>query len=131
MARIVTTIVKTGPFFAHDPALTLRQNADRMMEAIAREGEADVRAQVAAGVRTPSEHFLPGVVGRTHRLDGTPFKIPGAVVSQTHVYPWRSAGSRKYRGGKLEARIHAFRRTRSRVSAVRRLNTAELLKGIA
>ena len=131
MARIVTTISTKGPFFAHDPALTFRANADRLMAAVAAEGEADVRAQVESGVASPSRHFAPGVVGRTHRLDGAPFKQPGAVVSQTYVYPWRSGAPRQYRGGKLEARLHAFRRTKARVGRVKRLNQAELLKGIA
>ena len=128
MARFVTTIRRTGPFFEKDPALTFRQNADRLMAAIAAEGEADVRAQTAQASKTPSTEFLPGVVGRDHRLDGAPFKHPGAVVSQTHVYPWKSAGSRQYRGGKFGKPI--FRRTGGRIRSVRKVNQAELLRGI-
>lgn len=129
MARFATTITRTGPFFEKDPAKTFRQNADVLMEAIASEGERDVQAQTSA-FKAPSGAFREGVKGRTHRLDGAPFKHPGVVVSQTRVYAWKSAGSRQYRGGKAEAIYHLFRRTRSRIRAVNKLNAAELLKGL-
>jgi hypothetical protein len=38
-----------GPFFRKDPALTFRQNVRVMMDAVAAEGEKDVRAQYQAG----------------------------------------------------------------------------------
>lgn len=129
MARFVTTIKRTGPFFTHDPAKTFRANADVLMEAIAREGEADVQAQTSA-FKHPSGAFREGVQGRTHRLDGAPFKHPGVVVSQTHVYPWKSGAPKQYRGGRAEAVYHMFRRTRGRIRAVNKLNAAELLKGL-
>ena len=128
MARIITTIDKTGPFFTKDPALTFRANVDVLLAAIAAEAEEDVRAQSEPFRDTGA--FVAGVRGRTHRLDGAAFKTPTATVSQTHVYPWKNAGPRQYRGGKLEASRHMFRRTRSRIRGVNKLNSAELLKGL-
>ena len=128
MARFITTIDKTGPFFTHDPAKTFRQNIDALLEAIGAEGEADVKAQSEPHRLTGA--FVEGVLGRTHRLDGGAFKNPEVVVSQTHIYPWKNGGARKYRGGKFEAQYHVFRRTRGRLRGVNKLNSAELLKGL-
>jgi hypothetical protein len=130
--RIVTTIQRTGPFFEHDPERTFLANAQLMMEGIAREGEADVQAQVMPHSRT--RVFESGVVGRTHRLDGLAFRMPTAVVSQTHVYEWKNhrtapAGA-QYRGGKFERKFGFFGRTFRRVRSMRALNVAELLRGL-
>lgn len=128
MARIKTTVVRTGPFFEHDPAKTFRQNAEVMMEGIAAAGEREAKSLATPYRRTGA--FLEGIRGRTHRLDGSPFKDPSAVVSQTHVYPWPGGAPKQYRGGRLESSWHIFRLTRSRVGVVSKLNQAELLKGL-
>jgi len=125
---MITTIDKTGPFFRSDPVRTFRQNIRTMMDAVAREGESDVRAQLAPHSRTGAT--VAGVIGRTASLGGKRWAV-SAVVSQTHVYPWPGGGQKQYRGGKLEAKTHAFRKTASRIRSTRAVNVAELLKGIA
>lgn len=128
MAYTKVTFSKTGPFFTKDPEKTLQANARVMMEAMAAAGETEAKS-LATPYRVTGD-FIGGVVGRTHRLDGMPFKHPGLVVSQTFIYPWKSAGARQYRGGKLEAARHIFRVAYSRIRSVRKLNVAELLKGL-
>lgn len=127
--RSPTTIDLTGPFFTKDVAKTLRQNADAMFAAVAAEGESDVKAQ-SVGFRHETGAFREGVRGRSARLDGAPFRSPGAVVSQTHVYRWARGGVRQYRGGKVEASRHMFRRTAGRLRRAKKLNVAELLRGL-
>jgi hypothetical protein len=130
--RIATTIKRDGPFFTHDPEKTFSGNLEVMLEAFAKEGEADVRAQVAPHSR--HHVFEEGVVGRTHRLDGAPFRQPTAVVSQQHVYDWRvhrsTPAEAQYRGGKFEAKYGVFGRTYRRVRSMRAINAAELLRGL-
>ena len=128
MVRIKTTIDRTGPFFQHDPAKTFRENEDAMMAAVAEAGERE--AKIIASPFRVTGAFQEGIRGRDRRLTGAPFTRPTAVVSQTHIYPWKSAGVRQYRGGKLEASRHIFRLTSKRVGSVRALNQAELLKGL-
>ena len=142
MAKVITTIKKTGPFFHVDPAKTFRANCDTMFAAIAREGESDIKAQ--AEPHRLTGHFIEGVQGRSRRLDGAPFKNPGVTVSQLLAYPWKGhtteagaasavmirgyrAGA-QYRGGKLAPPW--FRRTRARIRSVMKFNRAELLKGL-
>ena len=130
--RIATTISRSGPFFEHDPQATFQRNLELMLEGIAREGESDVRAQVAPYSKTRT--FESGVIGRTHRLDGVPFKTPQAVVSEQHVYPWKhhesAPDAAQYRGGRFERKHGVFGRTFRRVSSMRALNQAELLRGL-
>lgn len=130
--RIATTISRDGPFFAHDPQATFQENLATMLEAIAREGESDVRAQVAPYSKTHT--FESGVIGRTHRLDGAPFKTPQAVVSEQHVYPWKHHKSApeaaQYRGGRFERKHGVFGRTFRRIRSMKALNAAELMRGL-
>lgn len=132
MARVRTTIDKSGPFFTKDPTKSFEQNARRMMDSMAAAAETEARSLAApwSPGHSGSGDFEEGIVGRTHRLDGAPFKHPGMVVSQTHVYPWKNAGARQYRGGKLEASRHVFRLTGSRMRGTRKVNVAELLKDL-
>jgi hypothetical protein len=88
MARtgITTTINNTGPFFTKDPAKTFRQNIRVMMAAIAAEGEADVKAQLAAGdagrqpISLLGDHVSGHVIGRTASLAGRNWQVT-AVIS--------------------------------------------------
>lgn len=132
MARFISSITKTGPLFTADIDKTLGENFRTLMEAIAREGEADVRAQSPAGA------FSQGVRGRVESLHGKRW-YRNAVVSQTYIYPWsvphgqrgfKGRDEAQYRGGKLEGRRHMFRRTASRLRSARAINQAELAKGL-
>lgn len=131
--RSFTTIDYTGPFFEKDPTKTLRQNVRIMLEAMAREGESDVRAQIPS----KSGDTAAGIHGRVKNLEGKPWAVT-MVVSQQRVFPWKKRGARgfvgrgeaEYRGGKLEAKLHMFRRTSGRLSRSRAVNMAELTKGL-
>lgn len=127
MVRPVTTIDVSGPFFQGDPAKKLAANIQTMLEAVAKEGEADVKAQAAGHMYTGA--FFRGIQGRVHSLGGKHWRVT-AVVSQTHVYPWPNGGQAQYRGGKLEARYHMFRTTASRLRRSSAVNRAELTKGM-
>lgn len=115
----------SGPFFTKDPVLTFRENARKMLEGMAAEGEAAVRA--ASPYDTGA--FRGGVVGRTKSLSGRKWAMT-AVISQQHVYRWPNAGSKEYRGGKLEARLHMFRRVTSALRRSRAVAVADLTKGM-
>lgn len=127
MTRTVTTIDLSGPFFKHDPVKRFSQNVIAMLEAYAAEGERDVKAQ--AQPHSLSGDFADGVVGRVKALGGKQWRAT-AVISQTHVYPWKNGGPKQYRGGKHEARHGFFRKTRSRLNRSRAVNRAELTKGL-
>ena len=125
-----------------------------MLASMAAEGQADVRAQIRPHNRktrlVDAGYMEEGVIGRTHRLDGSPFALPSMVISAQRQYPWGGhgfgpqmpglasnaamvgnfRGGAQYRGGKLEKRIHMFRITGGRLRRSRKLNVAELLKGI-
>lgn len=131
--RSFTTIDLTGPFFEKDPAKTVRQNVRVMMEAMAREAESDVKAQIPS----KSGETARGIRGRVQSLAGKPWAVT-MVVSQQRAFPWKHMGTRGfvgrgeavYRGGKLEAKLHMFRRTAGRLRRSRAVNTAELTKGL-
>jgi hypothetical protein len=122
-----TSIDLSGPFFQGDPAKKLSDNIQTMLEAIAKEGEADVKAQAASHRRSGA--FYAGIEGRVRSLGGRHW-LRTAVISQTHVYAWPSGGSKQYRGGKLEAKYHMFSTTASRLRRSRAVNRAELTKGL-
>lgn len=81
----------SGPFFSADANKTLRQNIRRMMQGIADEGAevAKSRSPVVSGA------FRDGIVGRTQGVRGNKWALT-AVISQTHVYPWRTRGGRAF-----------------------------------
>lgn len=127
MARAATTISLSGPFFERDPAKTLSENIQTMLEAVAEEGERDVKAQAASHIYTGA--FQAGVEGRVRSIAGKHW-LRTAVVSQTHVYRWPNGGPKQYRGGKLEARYGMFKRTATRLRSSAAVNRAELTKGM-
>ena len=148
MARppMVTTIDLTGPFFTHDPAKTFRQNVRVMMAAIADEGERDVKAQMQAAGREGAA-VRPYVRGRTSNLAGKRWAVSANVSVETSglVKPAAvrimaiAAGRHnartkagRYIGTTLgvEGKTHAFRKTKNRIGRSRKVNEAELLKGL-
>lgn len=115
----------SGPFFTKDIKKTFRQNARAMLDGMAREGEDAVKRE--SPVRTGA--FRAGVRGRVASLGGKPWMLT-AVISQTHVYRWPKGGQKQYRGGKLEARRHMFRRTASALRRSRAAAMADLTRGL-
>lgn len=134
--KIATTIDLSGPFFTKDVTKTLNENIVLMLEAVAEEGELDVRDQLVA----TQEGRLP-----ISRLgDRVSDHVRGRVVSlaskhwqRTAVISVNNSGFGPYEGrslmaaaSKVEGATHAFRRTTSRLKRARAVNRAELMKGL-
>jgi hypothetical protein len=143
---MTTTIDLSGPFFRADPARTFRQNVRVMMRAVAAEGESDVKAQMQAAGREGAA-VRPYVRGRTSNLAGKPWAVSANVSVETSglVKPAAvrimaiAAGRHnartkagRYIGTTLgvEGNTHAFRKTKNRIARSRKVNEAELLKGL-
>jgi hypothetical protein len=135
-SRFVTTIDKSGPFFTNDPAKTFRQNIRVLMDAIAKEGEADVKAQLQAGssgrarISALGDRVADHTVGRTSSIGGKRWAVT-AVVSVNNLGWSRAQGiSLMAAASMVERETHSFRRTTGRLRRARAINTAELLRGI-
>jgi hypothetical protein len=132
----VTTIDLSGPFFKSDPVKTFRQNVRVLMDAVAAEGEQDVKAQLRAGnsgraaIRRIGDHTSDHVIGRTRSLAGKRWALT-AVVSVNNSGLSRAQGiSLMAAASSVEGRVHAFRKTKNRIGRTRKTNLSELLKGI-
>jgi hypothetical protein len=121
------TVELSGPFFQRDPKRTVRANIRRMLEGLAAEGERLVQSAFAGSI--VSGKSQRGVRGRVQSLSGKPWALT-AVVSQTDVKPWPGGGSKQYRGGKLEAQRHMFRRTAAAMRRSRAVLSANLTEGL-
>ncbi len=135
---IATSIDLGGPFFRNDPGKTFRQNVQALMEDIATEGEADVKAQLRQGEssRAPLRYVQPDrvaahVVGRTQSLRGRQWQLNAVISVNNTGLTARQGISLMAAASELERRSHVFRRTSTRLRKVNKLNAAELLKGIA
>ncbi len=123
----------TGPLFSVYAEESVRKNIRRMLQAMADEGAATVVA------RSPevTGAFKRGVAARVRGIKGNPWALT-AVISQTHVYPWRNKGARgysgraeaEYRGGKVEARYRMFRSVTRQLRAARAVVAANLADGL-
>lgn len=135
--KATTSITMTGPFFDRDPRLTFRQNARKMLEAVAQEAARDIRTQLQSTEANRHEIRVGG--GRVSDLiegyaTGLRSGRRWVLTSRVHV---RNQGFTKARGISLHAaasaderQTHAFRRTTQRVRRSRAANMDELLKGI-
>lgn len=123
----------SGPFFQARIDQTLRENMRRALEGLAEEGEAAVQSIFPA----KTGRGRAGVRGRVKSLSGKQWYLT-AVVSATYVYPWANKGARgfsgrseaEYRGGKLEARVHMFRKTASAMRRSAKILRANLVEGL-
>lgn len=138
MTRLATSIDLKGPFFQKDPRKTFRQNARVLMDALAREGQEDVRVQMRQGQagRAPiSADVRPArvadhVVGRTTSLKGRRWALTAVVSVQNSGLSESKAIALMAAASRVEAKTHAFRRTTGRIKRSRKINTAELMKGL-
>lgn len=117
----------SGPFFTKDIKKTIRTNIrHELLDKIASEGENSIRNAMPH----KSGATAAGVRGRTKSLGGKQWQLT-AVISQTRIFPWKvhrsGSGNEIYRGGRLEAKQHQFRRVGS---ALRRAIKADLTKGL-
>ena len=138
MARtpITTTIDLSGPFFTKDPRRTFLQNVRDLMDVIAREGEADVKAQLRQGepARAPLSAGLSPARVSGH-VRGRVSSLSGRRWAYTAVVSVNNSGLSKKQGIALmaaaavvERRTGAFKRTGTRLrKAVKR---ADLTKGL-
>lgn len=126
-----------GPFFRKDPRKTLRQNGRVLLHAIDEIGAEDVIAQYRSGEsdREPisngvSPDRVSGhVVGRITALSGRPWQVHSVVSvvpagGRTQAVALMAAASR------VEGETHAMRKTLTRLRRSRKINAAELLKGL-
>lgn len=138
MARkaIATTIDLSGPFFRKDPTKTFRQNIRVLMDAIAAEGEEDVKAQLRAGnagrkpIRRLGDHTSDHVIGRTRSLKGKRWAVTAVVSVNNSGYSRAQGVSLMAAASSVESRTHAFRRTAARLRKARAVNSVELTKGM-
>lgn len=141
-----TTISMDGPFFTKDPAKRFSENLDAMLEAVAREAASDVRAQVEArrsemkrstgwsATRIAPRSNFPwrehkgfslvwtSTQGLTGRADA--LKSSGTIWKGNMAMRTLAAMST------IEGRWHPFRITKNRILKMRKLNQAELTKGL-
>lgn len=130
------TIRKDGPFFRHDPVKTFGENVEDLMGTIAREGESDVRAQLASGqsdrypissgvrpART-SEH----VVGRVRSLGGRPWHRWAVVSINNQGFTPAQGIALMAAASWVEGETHAFRKTTGRIA--RAIDRQDLAKGL-
>lgn len=136
--RTVTTIDLAGPFFQRDPGKTFRQNVRVLMDAVVREGEQDVRAQLQAGEggRQPLRGISPDRVsghvrGRTSNLSGRRWAVTGVVSVNNRGFTPKQGITLMAAAARLEQRIHAFRKTTARIRKSRAANLGQLLDGVS
>ena len=134
-ASFKTSLKKDGAFFDHDPAKTFRENAHELMTAVAREGAADVRGQLRVGnadrapIRKLGDHVSDHVTGELRRSPSGPM-YSAVVFVENRGYDRQKAVSLMAAASRVEGRVHAFRKTKGRISRVRGVNMDALLKGI-
>jgi len=133
----ITSIHYDGPFFTKDPRKTFRQNIRTMMRAIAEEAQQDIETQMRhnQGRRAPiaelGDHVSSHVVGRVKSLRGKPWQVTAVIsVNNTGFTPAQGI-SLMAAASEVESQTGAVKRTTSRIRKSRKVNAAELLKGIA
>lgn len=134
-ARFSTSLKKDGPWFAHDPVKTFRDNVYEMMVGLAREGAADVRGQLRAGdgnrapIRAFGGHVSDRVTGEIRRTPAGS-RYSAVVFVSTRGMSRAAAISTHAAASFLEGSVHPFRKTAGRISRSRLANADELLKGL-
>lgn len=128
------TVSLEGPFFTYDPGKTLYHNIGDMLDAIADELEADVRAEIAS--HEGSMPFYTGwsadhVVGyRTSPKTGKHWAVWAAVASLTSGMSRTDAIRTKAAAAGIERRFHPYRHAKDAVYRSRALLSADLAKGL-
>lgn len=136
--RVSSQIDISGPFFTYDPKKRFRQNIRALASQVADVGAEDVRQQFRAGEpgrALVSSGVQPArvsghVVGRTQNWSGRRWAVTAAISVTAHGLPARQAVALMAAASNLEGRLHAVRKTATRIRRSKRVNTAELLKGI-
>lgn len=149
MVEMRTTISFDGPFFTvRDPALTVRQNIGKMLDAVAEQGQEAVRSVFPVGSDGDAHSGAgqAGVIGRVESMTGKRWALH-AVISAQFTYPWPrtgrggthirsgrrmvgNSGSAQYRGGKLERKLHMFGNVNRSLQSSRAVASANLSQGL-
>lgn len=131
MTGVRTEVELKGPFFTKDVRKTFRQNARVMLEAIAVEGEAAVKARApyyTGRGGDPNAHIRDHIRGRVKSLRGKPWALTAVVSSLFHFYN-KQGGKHYGYGRKLERKSRFFRRGVATVRKQRR-EAERLLRGL-
>jgi hypothetical protein len=122
-----------GPFFERDVRRTVRANIRDLMDKLAAEAEADVKAQMDARAgQMPhwTGHTRSRVVGRTQSLRGRRWEVSAVVSVNTDGMSRSDAIRTKAAGAQMEARFRMFRRTAAAMRRARAILSANLTKGL-
>lgn len=128
----------SGPFFERDPGATLRGNIQRMMEAVAREGEQAVRAALAIGESDRiviSHHVEPDrvsghAIGRVTSLASKHWLATAVISVNNSGFSPAEGKSLMAAASAVEGETHAFRRTATALRRSRAVLRANLTAGI-
>ena len=115
------------------------KNIKVLMDALSEEGEADVKVQLQAGEgnrapiarRVQPERVSGHVIGRTESLRGRNWEVTAVVSVQNQGFSKAQGTALMAAASRVEGQTHAFRKTTNRLRRARKINAAELLKGIA
>jgi hypothetical protein len=129
----VASVELSGPFFTRDPRKTVRQNIRRMLDALVKEGEEGVKAQMSA--KAGSMPAWTGwthdhVVGRTSSLSGKRWALNAVVSASTDGMGASEAIRTLAAAAVIERRFHPFRRVTSRMRRARAVLAANLSRGL-
>ena len=144
MQPISLTIDLEGRFFTADVRRTVRQNLRALSEALAEQGEAEVKARLAGGGREAA-HTARLVRGRTHAVasrGGRQWALTAVISPYTDdldgpqaVRALAIAAGRKNpiphgRTRGAEGRTHAFARTKRALRIAGKAAAVDLVKGL-
>lgn len=124
-SRTIRGVTFSGPFFTRDPKRTLADNYKRLMDEIARAGEAEVKARMT-GIGTGRTRSR--IRGRTKSLAGKPWKVTAVISPDTSGLSAKDAISVMAAASEIESRHHVFRRTTASLKRFRK--TVDLSKGM-
>lgn len=137
---IATAISLDGPFFTYDPAKTFRKNGRTMLDRLADEGEADVKAQLqqSQATRKPlryptsvGDRVSDHVYGRVDSWRGKPWQVTAIVGVKNFDWTAQQGRGLMAAASRIEGRSRVFKRTATRMRKSAKINAAELLKNIA
>ena len=132
----ITSIHYDGPFFTKDPGKTFRANVRTMMRALGEEAQRDVETQMRhnEGRRAPiaelGDHASRHVVSRVKSLRGKPWEAAAVISVNNQGFTPEQGVSLMAAASEVERQTGANKRTASRLRKSRKINVAELLKGI-
>lgn len=130
------TVDLSGPFFERDPGKTLRGNIEKMMEALAAEGERSARSalQSSEGSRAPirliGDHVSAHVVGRVRSRAGKKWRASAVVQVYNEGLDQRRGRSLMAAASVVEKRTRVFRNLRRSIAQARAVLAANLTEGI-